>query len=341
MSKRSPAEDPDAFARALVDWFAEVGKDYPWRRTHDPYAVLVSELMLQQTQIATVLSRRYFENWLELFPTPATLAAASEEEVLKAWEGLGYYRRARNLQKASRAIVDEHGGEFPRDLESILALPGVGRYTAGAVATFAFGDAVPIVDGNIARVLARLFDFHEEIDSTSGMRRLWGWAEQLVPGEDAREYNSGLMELGQTHCSVTAPDCAACPVASFCLAESPADLPKRKPRVKTTRVDEHVRLVIEGEKLLLEQESGKRREGLWKLPELPEARLGIAELLLEMKYSITRYRVTLRVYADRQTRSSVAEGQAWFSREEIESLPMPSPYRKALVALDESGRIFA
>ena len=340
MSKRSPLEQPQAFARALTDWFAESGKDYPWRRTRDPYAVLVSELMLQQTQVATVLSRRYFENWLEQFPDAAALAAASEEAVLKAWEGLGYYRRARHLQRAAAAIIEVHGGRFPSDPEAILALPGVGRYTAGAVACFAFGAPVPVVDGNIARVLARLFDFREEIDSTSGLRQLWDWADDLVPEEAAREYNSALMELGQTVCTVAAPDCADCPVARFCLTETPGELPVRKPRAKTTRVDEHVRVAIDGGRLLLEQESGRRREGLWRLPELPEARLGVAELLLEMQYSITRYRVTLRVYADPQGRKPPADGQAWFTRDEIESLPMPSPYRKALVALEASGRIF-
>ena len=346
MSKRSPLQEPAPFSRALVDWFDEVGKDYPWRRTRDPYAVLVSELMLQQTQVATVLARRYFENWMELFPTPAVLAAAPEEVVLKAWEGLGYYRRARNLQKAAMAIVDGHGGVFPHDPEAILALPGVGRYTAGAVACFAFGAPEPIVDGNISRVLARLFDFNEEIDSTKGARQLWEWAAALVPSERAREYNSGLMELGQTHCSVARPACGDCPVAGFCLTETPDRLPLRKPRAKTTRVDEHVRLVIDGGKLLLQQESGQRRGGLWKFPELSESRLGTAELLHEMKYSITRYRVTLRVYADqrrpRGARELEGEGevQAWFTRDELESLPMPSPYRKALVALTESGRIF-
>ena len=231
-------------------------------------------------------------------------------------------------------------GIFRPDIEEILALPGVGRYTAGAVASFAFGAPEPIVDGNIARVLARLFDFREEIDSTRGTRQLWEWAAALVPEESAREYNSGLMELGQTLCSTAAPTCGDCPVARFCLTESPEGLPLRKPRAKTTRVDEHVRVVVEAGKVLLEQESGRRRGGLWKLPELGESRLGTAELLHEMKYSITRYRVTLRVYADRQGRRGLGEAEAWFTREELDSLPMPSPYRKALVALTESGRIF-
>ena len=336
----SPLEQPQEFAANLVAWFREGGKDYPWRRTRDPYAVLVSELMLQQTQIATVLARGYFENWMAKFPTPSALAAAPEEKILKAWEGLGYYRRARNLQKAAVAIVEQYGGEFPRDIEDILALPGVGKYTAGAVASFAFGDPAPIVDGNVARVLARLFDFHEEIDSTAGGRQLWDWAGQLVPAASPREYNSGLMELGQTLCTVADPTCAGCPVAGFCSTDTPGDLPKRRPRAKTTRVDEHVRLVWHDNQILLEQESGKRREGLWKLPELPEARIGVCELVHEMKYSITRYRVTLRVYADRQGRTPLADGQAWFSQAELAELAMPSPYRKALVAIADSGRIF-
>lgn len=331
--KRSPLDGAEAFACSLIEWFDVGGKDYPWRQTRDPYAVLVSELMLQQTQIATVLGRRYFENWMEKFPTLEVLATAAERDILKAWEGLGYYRRARNLQKAAVTIVSEHEGKFPRDLDAILALPGVGPYTAGAVASFAFGDAAPIVDGNIARVLARLFDFREEIDSTAGLRQLWEWAGALVPDKRAREYNSGLMELGQTRCSVTAPKCDGCPVTQFCLTKTPSDLPKRKPRVKTTRVDEHVRFVTRGGKVLLEQESGKRREGLWKLPELPESRLGVCEQIYELKYSITRYRVTLHVYADKPTRAALAEGQVWFSEAEIAELAMPSPYRKVLVAL--------
>jgi len=333
--KRIPLEAKAEFSNALVKSFRAEGKDYPWRRTRDPYAILVSELMLQQTQVGTVLSRRYFERWLEQFPTPAALAAASEEAVLKAWEGLGYYRRARNLQKAAVVIMEQHGGEFPREVDAILELPGVGRYTAGAVATFAFGDAVPIVDGNISRVLARLFDYREEIDTTAGTRQLWEWADELVDGvEDARAYNSALMELGQTHCSVASPNCEACPVAEFCLTETPSDLPKKKPRVKVTKIDEHVRFTLQEGKLLLEQETGGgRREGLWKLPELPESRIGIAEPLHEMKYSITRYRVTLRVYADPQGRRKLGERQAWFDREGVEALPMPSPYRKALVAI--------
>ena len=320
----------ESFVEAIVAWFDVHGSDYPWRRTEDPYAILVSELMLQQTQVATVLSRKYFENWLERFPDVHALAVAPEQDVLKAWEGLGYYNRARNLQKAAKAVVEEHGGEFPRDPKMILALPGVGRYTAGAVASFAFDLSEPIVDANIARVLARLFDCRERIDSTAGQKALWRWAEALVPEERARDFNSGLMELGQSHCSPKSPQCLACPVSEFCAGKDDAEsLPLKKERVKVTPIDEHVVWMVRDGKVLLEPEKGGRRKGLWKLPSMPS---GGAESspLFKMKYGITRYAVTLHVHAFEA--GSIESGE-WFSFEEVEALPLGSPYKKALVRL--------
>ena len=161
---RDPLSNPPAFRRTLVAWFGRHARDYPWRRTRDPYAILVSEVMLQQTRIATVLERGFYGNFLTRFPTPAALAAATDDELLRAWEGLGYYRRARMLRDTARAVIKRHGGRFPADPAALLALPGIGRYTAGALLSFAFEIPAPIVDGNIARVLARLFDFHLPID---------------------------------------------------------------------------------------------------------------------------------------------------------------------------------
>ena len=158
MPSKAAPPDPTALAGGFVDWFKKHGRDYPWRRTRDAYAILVSEVMLQQTQIPTVLDRGYYARWLEQFPNWKTLAKADESSVLKAWEGLGYYRRARNLHKLAQVIVTEHGGSFPEDHATILDLPGVGPYTAGAVASFAFGQAQPNVDGSVARVLSRIFD---------------------------------------------------------------------------------------------------------------------------------------------------------------------------------------
>ena len=321
-----------AFQNAIIGWFAENAEDYPWRRTHDPYAVLVSELMLQQTQVATVLGRRYFERWLEQFPDVSALAGATEEEVLKAWEGLGYYRRARNLQKAAQTVVEKFGGEFPYVLADILSLPGVGRYTAGAVASFAFDQSAAIVDANVARVLARLFDFGGEVDSPAGQQQLWKWAEELLPASRARHYNSGIMELGQKICTVRQPSCLECPVSAFCATRSPDNLPVKKPRTKTVFLDEHVVFSRdEGGGILLEQETGKRRQGLWKLPAASDPPAG--NVVLKMTYSITHYRVTLIVHEwDDGDDGSVAPGNR-FSVAELDGIAMPSPYRKALVAL--------
>ncbi|MEZ5325280.1 MAG: A/G-specific adenine glycosylase [Verrucomicrobiales bacterium] len=318
-----------AFQNAIIAWFSEHAEDYPWRRTHDPYAVLVSELMLQQTQVATVLGRRYFERWLEQFPDVNALADASEDEVLKAWEGLGYYRRARNLQKAARVVVDQFDGRFPEKLADILALPGVGRYTAGAIVSFAFDQSAAIVDANVARVLARLFDYEGAVDLPAGQQQVWAWAEELVPGDGVRVYNSGLMELGQKICTVRQPNCRECPVSAFCATRVPEQLPVKKPRTSTVFVDEHVVFSRDEDGgILLEQETGKRREGLWKLPEASDPPTG--KIVLKMQYSITHYRVTLIVHevCDAKSRSGRR-----FSAAALEAIAMPSPYRKALVAL--------
>ncbi|MEC8942749.1 MAG: A/G-specific adenine glycosylase, partial [Verrucomicrobiota bacterium] len=190
-----------AFRRALLRWFDQCGADYPWRRTTDPYAILVSEVMLQQTTIGAVIQNRRFERFLEEFPDLRALAGASESELLRSWEGLGYYNRVRNLQKTARTILETHGGVFPADPSVLESLPGIGRYTAGAVASFAFDHPAPIVEANITRVLSRLFSYREPIDTPDSRSQLWSWAEALLPPCNARAFNSAFMELGQSHCS--------------------------------------------------------------------------------------------------------------------------------------------
>lgn len=340
--KPPAAGDPlaavDEFREALARWFGEVGKDYPWRRTSDPYAILVSEIMLQQTQIATVLGRAYFENWLAKFPDVETLAAASEDEILKAWEGLGYYRRARNLQSAARAVVEEFGGAFPTPLDEIRSLPGVGDYTAGAVASFAYNQPAPMVDGNVARVLARLFDFREGIDSTSGKKQLAEWSGALVDPDNARVFNSAIMELGQRVCTARKPACAECPIANFCVCQDPDTLPKKKAAAKIEAVEEFALLVREGDRIWLCQARGGRRDGLWKLPPVERAALNGRQQLLKTKYSITRYRVTLNLYRGAPAEAS---GCREFALSEIDEVAMASPYRKALeklLALEAEGK---
>lgn len=322
------------FQQALVEWFAREGKDYPWRRTTDPYAILVSEIMLQQTTIAMVLERGHYTRWMAAFPNVTTLAAAPEAQVLALWEGLGYYNRARNLHKAAQVILAEHGGVFPQAPEAIRSLPGVGRYTAGAVLSFAYDKAAPLVDGNVARVFARLMDYQQEVDAPAGQKQLWAWAEALLPTSDARRYNSALMELGQRLCTAGTPTCLLCPVRAWCRAKDPASLPRKKPKRAVVELEEHVLCAMRPSRdsweILLQQEGGSRRRGLWKLP-VAEGR-ATAHVLWQGRYTITHHRVALRVSRAEGT-PELREGEAWISASLLPSLPMPSPFRRALLAV--------
>ncbi len=336
-SARDPLKNVRALRNALLRWFDQRPTDYPWRQTTDPYAILVSEIMLQQTTVAAVIQNRRFERFLETFPDLETLAAAPEPELLRAWEGLGYYNRVRNIQKAARAVLSEHSGEFPPDPEALAALPGIGRYTAGAVASFAFGRAVPIVDANIARVLSRLFDFHEPVDQAAAQSQLWSWAESLLSSRSPRAFNSALMELGQSHCSVRSPDCRQCPIHDFCHTSDPAALPRKSPRRKTVAVDEHVLFVRKRSgAVLLAQEEGSRRKGLWKLPERSQDELADFPLLAVHRYAITHHRVTLHVHSCAPSQlptASEARTEQFHAPSRLPGLPMPSPFRRALDSL--------
>lgn len=330
--------DRHAFQQALVQWFHQEGKDYPWRRTTDPYAVLVSEMMLQQTTLAMVLERGHYSRWMQSLPDVASLAAAPESLVLTLWEGLGYYNRARNLQKTAQVIIDRHHGVFPTSLPELLALPGIGRYTAGAVMSFAFNLPAPLVDGNVARVLARLMDFHTEIDSPTGQRQLWQWAEGLLPTHDVRSYNSALMELGQRLCTPGTPSCLLCPVRPWCQATHPSTLPLKKPRRPVVAVEEDVLVARHNGKILLHQEQGKRRRGLWKLPAVHDRKIG--SLLWSGHYTITHHHVSLRLHAAAETPVAQPD-ESWIVETELADWPMPSPFRRALNAVlhpvDDSG----
>ena len=218
------------FRSELVAWFERHGRRLPWRETSDPYAILVSELMLQQTQVATVLG--YYQRWFERFPTLRDLANADESEVLHAWQGLGYYNRARNLHKCAKIIVAERNEKFPSAVDELVKLPGIGRYTAGAVASFAFNLPAPIVDANIERALSRLLNLQEPVDQPRGSRVIWDFASQYVQGPNPRLLNSALMELGATICLPRKPLCVICPVRSFCAATDPESLPRKRERQK-------------------------------------------------------------------------------------------------------------
>lgn len=326
----------EAFREALATWFSSAGRDYPWRRTQEPYAILISEVMLQQTQIATVLGRGFYTRFLETFPNLESLATADDERLLKAWEGLGYYRRVRMLRETARAVIAQHGGEFPTELGPLMQLPGVGRYTAGALRAFASDLPATVVDGNVARVLSRVMDFSEPVDDTAGQKQLWKWAEDLSDPERPRIYNSALMELGQRICRPGHPDCPSCPVAGFCLTRVPDLLPVKRQKTTITEVDEHALWWRDPTgRLLLHRESGKRREGLWKLPTREASEISELPILEEQRYAITRYQVRLKVHdaTGFEETCSTGEGEVWHEIDEILALPMPSPFRRAIARL--------
>lgn len=259
-----------ALRRSLLAWYRANRRDLPWRReTPNPYHVLVSETMLQQTQVATVIA--YFERFVAEFPTINHLAGAGEQDVLRLWQGLGYYRRARNLHAAAKEIVLRQGGNVPRELDALNALPGIGRYTAGAVASIAFGIAAPIVDGNVARVLSRWFAIDRPTDDKLVRDDLWRLAGELVPeGADAGDFNQAMMELGATVCTPRLPKCLTCPVSGLCKAKElgiAECLPAKRGRRKPTEVVYHV-VAIEcgGHYLYVQRPATGLWAGMWQFP---------------------------------------------------------------------------
>lgn len=314
------------FRRTLLKWYRAHGRDLPWRRTRDPYAVLVSEFMLQQTQVATVIP--YYNEWLRRFPNFQSLARASESDVLHAWQGLGYYSRARNLHATAKSVVAQHHGVFHENVEHMRALPGLGRYTANAVATFAFEQSLPVVETNIARLLARLSDLQLPIDSAAGSAAVWNFAGSLVPKRRAGQFNSALMDLGALICTARQPKCDLCPVRAFCHATDPANLPRKKARTPTKLLTEHHALAFRPGRVLLEQ-SQDRWRGMWILPRLAEAPKSSVPVY-RAEFPFTHHRITLAVHYDPLRPSSPTPLQRWFPLDSLGSIPLPSPHRRAV-----------
>jgi len=277
-----------AIATAVVEHFAQVQRDLPWRRTRDPYAIWVSEIMLQQTRVATVIP--YWQRWMARFPTVTALAEAPLDDVLAAWAGLGYYSRARNLHAGAQAVGSRFGGALPARAADLREVPGIGPYTAGAIASIAFGERAPLVDGNVARVLARVFAIEHDIKSTAGSKALWTAAGELMralPATSAPgELNQGLMELGATLCAPTQPRCLVCPLATDCAAAGAGrqdELPVVAARKKASElplIERTLAWIESSGKLVL----ARRRPdglfgGLWELPpvELAEAMGAVVE----------------------------------------------------------------
>lgn len=318
-------QDARTFRGRLLRWYRKHGRDLPWRRASDPYAIFVSEVMLQQTQVAAVIP--YYERWLRRFPNIETLAFASESEVLHAWQGLGYYSRARNLHAAAKILRNKYGGIFPRLPEELANLPGAGRYTANAIATFAFDRSVPVVEANIARVLSRLCNLQMPIDERAGQNALWDAAQLLLPKRGGRIHNSALMDLGATVCTARNPQCPTCPVRSFCRAEDVSLLPIKKKRPRAKRLIEFHSFRCARNRILLEQ-SRKRWRGLWILPSLKKPPVNESALYIS-EFPFTNHRVTLSVFANsRATR--VKETQRWFPIRNLNAIAIPSPHRRAV-----------
>ena len=326
-----------AFREALAGWFAENGRDYPWRRTREPYAILISEVMLQQTQIATVLGRGFYTRFLETFPDVESLAAAEDERLLKAWEGLGYYRRVRMLRETARAVIAEHGGEFPTELEALMKLPGVGRYTAGALRAFAFDLPAAVVDGNVARVLSRVMDFSAPVDDTAGQKQMWEWAEALADPRAAADLQLGADGAGAENLPAGRAGLSGLPGRGILQdAGARSRCPVKRQKTTITAVDEHALwLRDKNGRLLLHREGGKRREGLWKLPTREAAEISPLPVLDEHRYTITRYRVTLRVHDGAALGKNFrpAADEIWQEAEDVLALAMPSPFRRVIERL--------
>ncbi len=351
---------PDAawlrsFRRRLLAWYAGHARDLPWRRSRDAYRVWVSEIMLQQTQVETV--RPYFARFLDSFPSIEALARADEQEVLRHWEGLGYYRRARQLHRAARVVVEEHGGRFPRDAHTVRSLPGVGRYTAGAILSIAFDAREPILEANTARLHCRLLAYREAPAAAAGQRLLWAMAERVLPRREPGRFNQALMELGSQVCTARRPRCEECPVKTLCGAfaqgaQESIPQPKGRPRYEE-RHEVAVLVRRRGRVLLVRCADDGRWAGLWDFPRFPahgngsgavrrelvdevEKRTGVrvepGAHLETLKHGVTRFRITLDCYEARYVSGPPGKvdpaRMRWLRPAELETYPLNTTGRK-------------
>src|ERR1051325_7151905 len=365
-------QDETKLLRPLLAWFGRNARDLPWRRARDPYAIWISEVMLQQTQVKTVLP--YWERWMKALPDVRTLARARPQKLHKLWEGLGYYTRVRNLQRAARIILEKHGGKFPEGYEDVLALPGIGRYTAGAICSIAFNQPRPILDGNVIRVLTRLFCIKGNPRQGNTNAGLWDLAAALVLSAASLEthqaarstqhgsrstspvsrFNQSLMELGALICTPKRPRCGRCPVAKFCLAFGKGcveELPELPRRVRPT-ARRFVAFVAEnqGRFLVRQRPDALVNAQLWEFPNLELCngashdqaaralfgpRKAIPKPFCTIEHSITRYRITLEVVLRSHPKRPTLGGDPgrWLTPGQLRRLPFTSAHRRILVKL--------
>lgn len=324
----------------LLNWYNENKRTLPWRGHPNPYAIWVSEIMLQQTRVETVIP--YFKKWMKLFPTIRALAKADEQDVLNAWEGLGYYSRARNLYKASKLVAKEHKGKLPQDLDALIRLPGIGRYTVGALASIAFGMDEPALDGNLKRVYARLFDIAEPIDSSEGEKNLWKMAKDNLPEGKAGDFNQALMDLGALICIPKKPRCLICPLTKECqaLANGTQELrPVKKPKKDVPHYSHAAGVIItRGRVLLAHRPSKGLLGGMWEFPNgrVDDPAKELTKVLREgyslkvrkkealdlVRHAYTHFKVTVHVFWCSLLSTSGTENLKWVSLKELGEYPM-------------------
>jgi A/G-specific adenine glycosylase len=355
-SERSSLPDAawkQSFRRRLLAWFRQNARDLPWRRTRDPYRIWISEIMLQQTQVATVIG--YFERFVAAFPTVQALAEADEQNVLRLWEGLGYYRRARQLHQAARRIVAEHQQQLPRDVAALRDLPGIGRYTAGAIASIAWDRREPILEANTIRLLSRLLAFRGDPTSTAGQHLLWEFSASLLPTRQCGVFNQALMELGSRICTPHQPRCDQCPVRSLCPTHAfglQAAIPTAKKMPRYENVLEAAVIVYRRRQVLVRQcGHGERWAGMWDFPRFSveaehglvfdrEIQQGVAAIagvqirplhrLAMIKHGVTRFRITLLCHAAEYVSGRMHRGGSlrWLGVRQLHELPLSVTGRK-------------
>jgi len=342
----------------LLAWYRSHARDLPWRRTTDPYRIWISEIMLQQTTVAAVIP--YFERFVSQFPTVKDLAEASETEILRLWEGLGYYRRAKNLHRAAKVVTELYDGKFPEDLASLRGLPGIGRYTAGAIASFAFDVVAPIVEANTRRLYCRLLGEDGDSSTSAGESILWEFAESILPKKHPGQLNQALMELGGSICLPRDPQCEACPVQQHCYAyqhkmQSTIPRPKRKAAI-TEITEASVAIMNRSKYLLRRRKSSERWSGLWDfvrfeidsqsreldqdhvvatVHEKTGMTVELGPQVLELKHGVTRYRITLKCFVAKKLAGRLRELEEWkwVSADDFDSFPLSVTARRFAIQL--------
>lgn len=351
----------NSFSKRLLAWYQAQARDLPWRDLAEPYAIWVSEIMLQQTRVETVIP--YFQRWMERFPTLGTLAEASEDDVLKLWEGLGYYRRARYLHQAAQIVMEKYRGNLPQDLETLQELPGIGPYTAAAIASIAFDVDVPAIDGNVRRVLSRIFNVDTPVSTAKGKREIQALALEHLPSGRASSYNQALMDLGSSICTPQSPDCTRCPLHDLCQAYTLGNQEERPVLKEKDPIPHHVVTAAvfqeDGAVLLTKRPPDALLGGLWEFPggkqredeSLPETlereiqeELGvpihIQEKVGTYQHAYTHYKITLHAYhctlQSREIQLTFHTDWKWVPIDALEDFPMGKVDR--LIALQLQAR---